>query len=496
MSSSTSSTLSSPVASSLQNMEALEKEDEAMHNELDSIGERRKKADTKHASTITESTVIIVNNKIMVAGLVLVLFIFVALFLFVAAIFGFAVLGTIVVNQGNKLSQFEQKVNNQSGNYSSVVPYQLLEDLQHNNSVLRSQVSVLQANYILQEERLRVLENTGKEQSHEISPYGDQTEERFTLLENIVADQNNKILKIHNRTERVEEDFTLLDRRLTEEYRILNSSLVKIVLVVEKAQKTIATNTLQIETLNSTFIDTHDALRTDFNATIPEKELILAKLSLLETTVTEQELEILKIRNQTEKVEEKFTGLDRRLTEEYQMLNSSDVEIVSVVETVQKMIATNTLQIETLNSTFIDTHDVLRADLNATLTRTELILSQLSSVNRSLEQQKEDTEELRIESRRNISAVIENTHTLINDVRSEVMANNETIGGLNTKIDRLETTQSEIQVQQGREIKDLKRNVSDINFDSGLAISGVVMGVVAIVLVIMTWSVACCIIYC
>ncbi len=118
----------------------------------------------------------------------------------------------------------------------------------------------------------------------------------------------------------------------------------------------------------------------------------------METTVIEQELEILKIRNQTEKVEEHFTGLDRKLTEEHQILNSSDVAVVSVVETVQKTIATSTLQIETLNSTFIDTHDALRADLNAVLTRNELILAQVSSVSKSLELQKEDTKELRKEA--------------------------------------------------------------------------------------------------
>ncbi len=58
----------------VKDVKALEKEEEAMHNELDSNEDRRKKADTKHASTFTESTVIVVNNKLMVAGLVLVLF--------------------------------------------------------------------------------------------------------------------------------------------------------------------------------------------------------------------------------------------------------------------------------------------------------------------------------------------------------------------------------------------------------------------------------------
>ncbi len=374
--------MSSPVASSLQDVESLEKED-AMHIALNSNGEKRKKADTKHASTITENTDI-VNNKLMVAGLSRILFNFVAIS---AIIFGAAVLGTIVY-QEIKLSQLEQKINNQSANCSltGVVPHQLLlEDLQHNNSVLRNKVSVLQAKDILQEERLRVLEATVKEQAHEISPYGNQTEERFTLLETTVADQTNEISSIRNQTEQNEKDFILLDRRLTEEHRILNSS---------------------------------------------------------------------------------------------------HVEVVSVVETVQKTIAINTLQIETLNSTFIDTHDALRVDLNAALTRTELILSELSSVNRSLEQQKQDTEELRMEARRNISAVMENTQTLINDVISE---NKETIDGLNSKIDILEatqTSQSEIQVQQGMEIKDLKRNVSDINSNSGLAISGTVLAGIAVIVIV------------
>ncbi len=257
-------------------------------------------------------------------------------------------------------------------------------------------------------------------------------------------------------------------------------------------------NTQEMTTCGSSITDKEllEAIRqnfTDLSNKVSElqtdKNALIEKLMVLEATGAQQENEILNIRNQTEQNEKDFALLARRLTEEYQILNSSHVEVVLVVETVQKTIATNTLQIEILNSTFIDAHNALRVDLNATILERERILSQLSSVNRSLEQNKQDTEELREEASRNNSALTERIQRSIDDVRSEVATSTDEVrSSLNSRMDELEGTQASqrvVQDQHDVDIRELKWEVSDIKSSgSGLVASGVVILCVTVLVIL------------
>ncbi len=112
----------------------------------------------------------------------------------------------------------------------------------------------------------------------------------------------------------------------------------------------------------------------------------------------------------------------------------------------------------------------------------ELIKLQLSSVNKSLQNRKEDIEKLRVEAQRNISAVKESLNTLINDVRSKVAANyTDQLNSLNGIMNTFEHTLA----SHKADIEDLQKEV----FGSGSGLTSSIVCMCTVAAVVMLYNI-------
>lgn len=112
----------------------------------------------------------------------------------------------------------------------------------------------------------------------------------------------------------------------------------------------------------------------------------------------------------------------------------------------------------------------------------ELIKLQLSSVNKSLQNLKEDIEKLRVEAQRNISAVKESLNTLINDVRSKVAANyTDQLNSLNGIMNTFEHTLA----SHKADIEDLQKEV----FGSGSGLTSSIVCMCTVAAVVMLYNI-------